>query len=51
MEFETIKVVDRSSARETAMRVAAGAIARKIISKKIKNDYQIIGALVQIGIK
>lgn len=39
----------RSSARETAMRVAAGAIARKVISKKIKKDYKIIGALVQIG--
>ena len=39
----------RSSARETAMRVAAGAIARKVLSKKIKNDYKIIGALVQIG--
>ena len=39
----------RSSARETAMRVAAGAIARKVISKKLANDYKIIGALVQIG--
>ena len=39
----------RSSARETAVRVAAGAIARKIINKKIKNDYTITGALVQIG--
>ena len=39
----------RSSARETAMRVAAGAIARKIIRKKINSDYQITGALVQIG--
>ena len=39
----------RSSARETAMRVAAGAIARKIISKKIKNQYKIIGGLVQVG--
>jgi chorismate synthase len=39
----------RSSARETAMRVAAGAIARKVISHKLKNNYQITGALVQIG--
>ena len=39
----------RSSARETAMRVAAGAIARKIISSRIKNDFKLIGALVQIG--
>ena len=37
----------RSSARETAMRVAAGAIARKIIGNKIK----IRGALIQIGEK
>ncbi len=39
----------RSSARETAMRVAAGAIARKIIKNKIKNEVVITGALVQIG--
>jgi chorismate synthase len=34
----------RSSARETAMRVAAGAIARKIIA-----PVRILGALVQMG--
>ncbi len=34
----------RSSARETAMRVAAGAIARKIL-----DDVTIRGALIQIG--
>ena len=39
----------RSSARETAMRVAAGAVARKIIEKKINNKVIIIGALIQIG--
>ncbi|MEE2695087.1 MAG: chorismate synthase [Pseudomonadota bacterium] len=37
----------RASARETAMRVAAGAIAQKILGKKIK----IRGALIQIGKK
>src|SRR5690606_32493629 len=37
----------RSSARETAMRVAAGAIASKVLGNKIK----IRGALVQIGEK
>ena len=37
----------RSSARETAMRVAAGAIARKILG----NSVNIKGALVQIGTK
>ena len=35
----------RSSARETAARVAAGAIARKILGNKVK----IRGALIQIG--
>ncbi len=39
----------RSSARETAMRVAAGAVARKIINKKIDNQVKITGALIQIG--
>ena len=39
----------RSSARETAMRVAAGAIARKVIANKINNKVEIIGALVQVG--
>ena len=39
----------RSSARETAMRVAAGAIARKVINNKIGNQPKITGALIQIG--
>ena len=39
----------RSSARETAMRVAAGAVARKVIWKKINNNVKITGALIQIG--
>ncbi|MDX2082966.1 MAG: chorismate synthase [Rickettsiales bacterium] len=38
----------RSSARETAMRVAAGAIARKILQKE---NIQIFGYLTQIGEK
>ncbi|MCC3861311.1 chorismate synthase [Pseudemcibacter aquimaris] len=37
----------RSSARETAMRVAAGGIARKVLG----DDIKITGALVQIGDK
>ncbi len=36
----------RSSARETAMRVAAGAIARKVVP-----GMQVRGALVQLGIR
>ena len=39
----------RSSARETAMRVAAGAVARKVINKKIGDLPKITGALIQIG--
>lgn len=38
----------RSSARETAMRVAAGAIARKILNEQI-GDVKIRGAVTQIG--
>ena len=38
----------RSSARETAMRVAAGAVARKIIAQE---NIEIIGYLTQIGEK
>ncbi len=39
----------RSSARETASRVAAGAIARKILASFIGSDVQIRGALIQMG--
>jgi chorismate synthase len=39
----------RSSARETAMRVAAGAIARKILKHAIGDKVSIRGAVVQIG--
>lgn len=39
----------RSSARETAMRVAAGAIARKVLETQIKNEIQVRAAVVQIG--
>ncbi|MEM9469309.1 MAG: chorismate synthase, partial [Pseudomonadota bacterium] len=39
----------RSSARETAMRVAAGAIARKILQSQIGDAVQIRAAVVQVG--
>ncbi len=39
----------RSSARETAMRVAAGAIARKVLEAQIGANVQIRGAVVQVG--
>ena len=39
----------RQSARETAMRVAAGAIARKVLAHRIGKYVKIRGALVQVG--
>ena len=39
----------RASARETAMRVAAGAVARQVLAALISPDLRIRGALVQIG--
>ena len=40
----------RQSARETASRVAAGAIAKKVLEKKIGKKYKVIGAVTQLGI-
>ena len=40
----------RQSARETASRVAAGAIAKKILNNKLGNKYKVIGAVTQLGI-
>ncbi len=39
----------RSSARETAARVAAGAIARKVLAQVLGHEVSIRGALVAIG--
>ncbi len=39
----------RSSARETAMRVATGAIARKILASRLGDGVSIRGALIQMG--
>jgi len=39
----------RSSARETAMRVAAGAVAKKVLSKVIGKKIEIIGSVIQLG--
>ncbi len=39
----------RASARETAMRVAAGAIARKVLAHLLDEPVVIRGALIQIG--
>lgn len=39
----------RSSARETAMRVAAGAVARKVLAHVLSDVVTIRGAVVQIG--
>ncbi|MDA7572661.1 chorismate synthase [Candidatus Pelagibacter sp.] len=40
----------RSSARETAARVAAGAIAKKVLQNKLGKKFQVIGAVTQLGI-
>jgi len=40
----------RQSARETASRVAAGAIAKKVLENKIGNKYKVVGAVTQLGI-
>jgi chorismate synthase len=39
----------RSSARETALRVAAGAVARKVLAHLLDDPVTIRGALVQVG--
>ena len=39
----------RSSARETAMRVAAGGVARKVLASRLGNKFSVRGALVQVG--
>jgi chorismate synthase len=39
----------RASARETAVRVAAGAIARAVLNAVVPKGVQVRGALVQIG--
>ena len=40
----------RQSARETAARVAAGAIAKKVLEIKLGKKYKTIGAVTQLGI-
>ena len=40
----------RQSARETASRVAAGAIAKKVLENKIGKKYNVVGAVIQLGI-
>ena len=40
----------RQSARETASRVAAGAIAKKVLEIKIGKKYKVVGAVTQLGI-
>ena len=39
----------RSSARETAIRVAAGAVADMFLKRALGSSYQVRGAVVQIG--
>ena len=40
----------RQSARETASRVAAGAIAKKVLENKLGKKFKVIGAVIQLGI-
>ena len=40
----------RQSARETASRVAAGAVAKKVLESKIGKKFKVIGAVTQLGI-
>ena len=40
----------RQSARETAARVAAGAVARIVLNKLIGKKFKIVGAVTQLGI-
>ena len=40
----------RQSARETASRVAAGAIAKKVLHSKLGSKYKVVGAVTQLGI-
>ena len=40
----------RQSARETASRVAAGAIAKKVLQKNLGKKFKVIGAVTQLGL-
>ena len=40
----------RQSARETACRVAAGAVARIVLKKIIGSKFNVIGAVTQLGL-
>ena len=40
----------RQSARETAARVAAGAIAKVVLSKLLGKKFKIVGGVVQLGV-
>jgi len=40
----------RQSARETASRVAAGAIAKKVLENKLGKKFKVIGGVTQLGI-
>ena len=40
----------RQSARETASRVAAGAIAKKVLQNKIGKKFKVVGAVTRLGL-
>ncbi len=49
-ELEITEVEVGSSARETASRVAAGAVAKKVLEKKLGKRFSVSGAVTQLGI-
>ena len=40
----------RQSARETASRVAAGAIAKKVLQNRLGKKFKVVGAVTQLGL-
>ena len=50
MELEILEGGGRQSARETASRVAAGAVARVVLKKIIGKKFNVIGAVTQLGL-
>ena len=50
MGLEILEEAERQSARETACRVVAGAVAKIVLKKILGKKFKIIGAVTQLGI-
>ena len=50
MVLEILEVVEDNLLRETACRVAAGAVAKVVLKKIIGIKFNIIGAVTQLGL-